>query len=77
MCGVLQYLNGSATGRDKRLHGGGVISSRKLLLLSLPALHHGDRHQLLIHPCIQIQDLKHLEIRISVGFYNTAKTQWQ
>lgn len=56
----MQYLDGSAAGRDKRLHGGSVIASCELLLLSLPALHHGDGHQLLVHPRVQIQDLKHL-----------------
>lgn len=57
---ILRYLDGSAAGRDERLHGGGVIASGKLLLLRLPALHHGDGHQLLVHPRVQIQDLKHL-----------------
>lgn len=57
---ILQYLNGSAAGRDECLNSGGVIPSCKLFLLSLPSLHYRDRHQLLVHPRIQIQDLKHL-----------------
>lgn len=61
--GTPQYLNGSAAGRDIRLHSSGVISSGKLLLLRLPPLHHGDGHQLLVHPGVQIQDLEHLRIR--------------
>lgn len=56
----MQYLDGSAAGGDERLHGGGVIPSCKLLLLRLPPLHHRDGHQLLVHPRVQIQDLKHL-----------------
>lgn len=59
-CTVFQYLNGSATGRDVCFHSSGVISSSKLLLLRLPSLHNGDRHQLFIHPGIQVQYLKHL-----------------
>lgn len=65
------YLNGSATGRDERLHGGCVISSCKLLLLGLPALYHRDGHQLFIHPGIQIQNLQHLQKQnhLSVSLY--------
>lgn len=57
---ILQYLDGSAAGGDERLHRGGVIPSSKLLLLCLPPLHHRNGHQLLVHPRVQIQDLKHL-----------------
>lgn len=60
LAGMIVYLDGSATGGDEGLHGGGVIASSKLLLLSLPAFHHRDGHQLLIHSGVQVQDLKHL-----------------
>ncbi len=39
------------------LDSGGVECARKLLLLALLALHHGDCHQLLVHPGIQVQNL--------------------
>lgn len=54
------YLNGSATGRDERLHSSCIISSCKLFLLRLPPFHYRDRHQLFIHPGIQVKDLQHL-----------------
>ena len=56
------YLDGPAAGRDEGLDGGGVVSSCKLLLLSLAPSHHGDGQQLFVHPGIQLQDLHHLHI---------------
>ena len=55
-----EYLDGPATGRNEGLDGSGVVSSCKLLLLSLAPSHHGDGQQLFIHPGIQLQDLHHL-----------------
>ena len=55
-----EYLDGPATGRNEGLDGSGVVSSCKLLLLSLAPSHHRDGQQLFIHPGIQLQDLHHL-----------------
>lgn len=75
--GTPVYLNGSAACRDKRLHSSGVISSCKLLLLRLPPLNHGDRHQLFVHSGVQIQDLKHLQIHYTKNvFSDLYNTGW-
>jgi hypothetical protein len=56
----LVYLDGAPRGGDERLDGGGVVPSRKLLLLRLAPL--DDRHsqEILVHARVKVQDLKHL-----------------
>ena len=59
-------LDASAGVGHEGLHRGGVKPARELLLLGLDARDDGHGEELLVHPAVEVEDVSHLLVRVSL-----------